>query len=308
MAAERVQKLIAAAGLGSRRRAEDWLRQGRVRVNGQVAGLGDRADPRRDRIELDGRPLAQPPPQRVLLLNKPIGVLCSCHDPHGRPTVLDLLPPAWRRGSGLHPVGRLDADSRGALLLSNDGDLTLRLTHPRYGHRKTYRVRVAGCPAPATLERWAAGVPLEGQPSAPVGVRLLRRTRQGALLELVMGEGRNRQIRRTGALLGHPVLICSASRSVPCPWGICPRGAGVSSNPKNGTPWLPPRESPPRQGTLRPGVRPPRRRVALALVGPPPDPQPRRGRGKPPGSPGAGRPAPAPGPRGPRPQPAAAGR
>ncbi|MFM7675024.1 MAG: pseudouridine synthase [Synechococcus sp.] len=232
MAAERVQKLIAAAGLGSRRRAEEWMRQGRVRVNGEVAGLGDRADPHHDRIELDGRPLAERPPQQVLLLNKPIGVLCSCHDPQGRPTVLDLLPPAWRRGSGLHPVGRLDADSRGALLLSNDGDLTLRLTHPRYGHRKTYRVRVAGCPSPATLERWAAGVPLEGQPSAPVGVRLLRRDRQGALLELVMGEGRNRQIRRTGALLGHPVLDLQRIAIGSVPLGDLPEGSWRELEPQ----------------------------------------------------------------------------
>ncbi|MFY8148430.1 MAG: pseudouridine synthase [Prochlorococcaceae cyanobacterium] len=206
MAEERLQKLIAAAGLGSRRTVEEWLRQGRVRLNGRVAGLGDRADPERDRIEIDGRPLRSRPPLRILLLNKPMGVLSSCRDPQGRPTVLDLLPPAWRRGSGLHPVGRLDADSRGALLLTNDGALTLRLTHPRFGHRKTYRVEVLGHPGSDTLQRWAAGVPLGEQPSAPVGVRLLGRHPRGAVLELVMGEGRNRQIRRTAELLGHPVL------------------------------------------------------------------------------------------------------
>ena len=206
MAAERLQKLIAAAGLGSRRRAEDWLRQGRVRVNGVVAELGERADPQLDRVELDGRLLGERPPARVLLLNKPVGVLCSCHDPHGRATVMDLLPLAWRQGDGLHPVGRLDADSRGALLLSNDGSFTLRLTHPRYGHRKIYRVLVAGRPDGATLRHWQAGVLLDGRPSAPVGLRVLRQGRESCLLELEMREGRNRQIRRTGEHLGYPVL------------------------------------------------------------------------------------------------------
>jgi pseudouridine synthase len=206
MAAERLQKLIAAAGLCSRRRAEELLRQGRVRVNGAIAGLGDRADPDQDAIAVDGRPLRAAAAPLLLLLNKPAGVVSSCHDPQGRPTVLDLLPPPLRLGQGLHPVGRLDADSRGALLLTNQGDLTLQLTHPRYGHRKTYRVWVTGQPDSEQLRRWAAGVPLDEGPSAPVGVSVLRRRPDRCLLELEMGEGRNRQIRRTAALLGHPVL------------------------------------------------------------------------------------------------------
>lgn len=216
MAAERLQKLIAAAGLGSRRRVEDLLRQGRVAVNGRPAQLGDRADPHHDAITVDGQPLEPPQERLTLLLNKPVGVLSTCHDPHGRPTVLDLLPPALRKGCGLHPVGRLDADSRGALLLSNDGDLTLRLTHPRFGHRKTYRVWVEGYPNQRTLALWRAGVPLDGRPSQPVRLRRLTgaapapggsvATAGATLLELEMGEGRNRQIRRTGEQLGHPVL------------------------------------------------------------------------------------------------------
>lgn len=205
MAAERLQKLIAAAGVCSRRSAETLLSQGRVRVNGRTARLGDKADPACDAISVDGRSLARAPGPLLLLLNKPAGVLCSCRDPHGRPTVLDLLPEDLLRGQGLHPVGRLDADSRGALLLTNQGELTLRLTHPRYGHRKTYRVWVRGHPSAATLERWAAGVPLEEGPSQPVAVRELQRRGGGTLLELVMAEGRKRQIRRTAALLGHPV-------------------------------------------------------------------------------------------------------
>ena len=206
MAAERLQKLIAAAGLCSRRGAEELLRQGRVRVNGHPAGLGDRADPERDAIAVDGRPLGGAAAPLLLLLNKPAGVVSSCRDPRGRPTVLDLLPPPLRRGQGLHPVGRLDADSRGALLLTNQGDLTLRLSHPRYGHHKTYRVWVEGQPGAEQLRRWAVGVPLEEGASAPVGVTVLQRRPERCLLELVMAEGRNRQIRRTAALLGHPVL------------------------------------------------------------------------------------------------------
>jgi len=201
---DKLQKLIAAAGLASRRRAEELLRQGRVRVNGAVARLGDRADPALDRIAVDGRPLATPPPPLTLLLHKPVGVLCTCHDPQGRATVLDLLPRPLRR-QALHPVGRLDADSRGALLLSNDGDLTLRLTHPRYGHPRTYRVWVEGHPSGRTLERWQQGLPLEGLPSQPVGLKVLERRGDATRLELEMREGRNRQIRRTAALLGHPV-------------------------------------------------------------------------------------------------------
>jgi 16S rRNA pseudouridine516 synthase len=206
MAAERLQKLIAAAGLCSRRRAEELLRAGRVQVNGQVAQLGERADPSHDRIAIDGRPLQAPAAPLLLLLNKPPGVLSSCHDPRGRTTVLDLLPPALAAGTGLHPVGRLDADSRGALLLTNQGDLTLRLTHPRYGHSKIYRVWVEGRPSTATLQHWADGVPLAEGPSLPVALTLLRQQERQTLLELRMGEGRNRQIRRTAELLGHPVL------------------------------------------------------------------------------------------------------
>jgi pseudouridine synthase len=205
MEPERLQKLIARAGLGSRRHAEQLLREGRVRLNGRPAGLGDRAVPGRDRILVDDRPLPGPATRLTLLLNKPAGVISTCRDPRGRPTVLDLLPAELARGTGLHPVGRLDAESRGALLLSNDGDLTLRLTHPRHGHRKTYRVLVAGHPGPDALRRWREGIPLDGQPTRAVELRLLRRTRGGSLLELTMREGRNRQIRRTADLLGHPV-------------------------------------------------------------------------------------------------------
>jgi pseudouridine synthase len=206
MPRERLQKLLAAAGVCSRRRAEDLLLQGRVRVNGSVAGLGDQADASTDLVELDGQPLRPAAPRQTLLLHKPVGVVSSCHDPQGRPTVLDLLPAALTEGTGLHPVGRLDIESRGALLLTNDGALTLRLTHPRHGHGKTYRVLVQGHPSEAALAQWRRGVALDGEAALPVQLRRLRQSAASTLLEVKMREGRNRQIRRTAALLGHPVL------------------------------------------------------------------------------------------------------
>lgn len=201
---ERLQKLIAAAGLCSRRHAEELLREGRVSVNGRIAQLGDRAVPNRDRIDVDGTEIRATDPPRLLLLNKPKGVISSCHDPQGRPIVLDLLPPPLRRG--LHPVGRLDADSRGALLLTNQGQLTLQLTHPRYAHVKTYRVWVQGHPSRATLGRWRRGVLLDQQMTQPASVDLLQHDGEFTLLEVVLREGRNRQIRRVAEQLGHPVM------------------------------------------------------------------------------------------------------
>jgi pseudouridine synthase len=221
---QRLQKLLAGAGLCSRRQAEALLLQGRVRVNGRVAQLGDRADPLRDQVELDGRPVAAKAPAFTVLLNKPRGVVSSCFDPEGRTTVLDLLPPELARGTGLHPVGRLDVESRGAMVLSTDGELTLRLTHPRYGHRKTYRVWVEGQPEPDTLERWREGVPLDGEPSRPVAVSVGERRARRTLLELEMQEGRNRQIRRTAEVLGHRVLDLSRIAIGPISLGGLPEG------------------------------------------------------------------------------------
>ena len=224
MAQQRLQKLIAGSGVCSRRQAEMLLREGKVQVNGCVARLGEQADPATDQICIAGKPLVPPPTPLTLLLHKPAGVLCTCRDPHGRPTVLDLLPPQWRMEAGLHPVGRLDADSRGALLLSNDGALTLHLTHPRYGHRKTYQVWVEGHPSPDTLRIWSQGVPLQGVESAPVDIRPLRHSRQGTLLELGMREGKNRQIRRTAEQLGHPVRDLLRVAIGPVSLGQLPEG------------------------------------------------------------------------------------
>ena len=201
---QRLQKLMSAAGHCSRRQAEELLRQGRVEVNGRTAGLGDQADPEIDQICVDGSPLAKNTTERVLLLNKPPGVISSCHDPQGRKTVLDLIPPDLRQG--LHPVGRLDADSRGALLLSNQGDLTLKLTHPRYAHSKTYRVTLSGTPSRSRLQRWRQGVELDGSRTLPASVTLLHSQGDHSVLEVILREGRNRQIRRIASLLGYAVL------------------------------------------------------------------------------------------------------
>ena len=204
MTRQRLQKLIAAAGICSRRRAEDLLRQHRVKVNGQLAAIGDQADLDQDDVEVDGRPLQRALVPRVLLLNKPPGVICSCRDPQQRKTVLDLVPAHLR--DGLHPVGRLDAESRGALLLRNQGELTLQLTHPRYNHCKTYRVTVAGLPPEKQLRQWRRGVVLDGTVTRPAEVTLLEGTTRSSVLEVVLREGRNRQIRRIALSLGHRVL------------------------------------------------------------------------------------------------------
>ena len=195
----------------SRRQADALLLARRISINGRTARPGDRAVAGEDTIDLDGTTLVVPqthrqPPRRTLLLHKPRGVICSCRDTHGRRTVLDLLPVATRRG--LHPVGRLDLDSEGALLLSNDGDLTLRLTHPRYGHPKTYRVWLQGCPASAQLQHWRNGVFLDGRRTRPATVVLEQqaRDRRSSRLRVTIQEGRYRQIRRIAAQLGHPVL------------------------------------------------------------------------------------------------------
>ena len=146
---QRLQKVLSQAGVCSRRRAEELMRQGRVLLNGRPASPGDQGDPLRDRILVDGELVPPPAQELTLLLHKPRGVHSTCFDPRGRRTVLDLLPAELAEGQGLHPVGRLDCDSRGALLLSNNGALTLALTHPRFSHRKSYRIWVSGHPSDA---------------------------------------------------------------------------------------------------------------------------------------------------------------
>lgn len=202
MPAERLQKIMAQAGIGSRRACEELIRQGRVTVDGQIATLGLRVDPRHQRIVVDGQPLARPEALVYIAVHKPRGVLSVSQDDRGRRTVRDLVPLPGR----LYPVGRLDATSEGLILLTNDGKLANRLTHPRYGHDKEYRVLVRGQPSDATLDKWARGVYLDGRRTAPARVQRLKLERDATWLRIVLREGRKRQIRRVAASLGHPVL------------------------------------------------------------------------------------------------------
>jgi 23S rRNA pseudouridine2605 synthase len=200
---ERLQKLMAQAGLGSRRANEVLISAGRVTVNSRVAGLGDKADPQRDKILVDGKLLKLPEGPVYVALNKPRGVLSAVSSEDPRPTVRDLVDLPGH----LYPVGRLDVDSEGLILLTSDGDLANRLTHPRYGHEKEYRVLVARRPDEEQLATWRRGVVLEdGYRTAPTEVRLDGTFGKGAWLRVVMKEGRKRQIRETGSQIGLPVV------------------------------------------------------------------------------------------------------
>ncbi|MCU4184733.1 rRNA pseudouridine synthase [Acidiferrimicrobium sp. IK] len=194
---ERLQKVLARVGIGSRRVSEDLIDAGRVSVNGEVAVLGRRVDPEQDSIEVDGVPVAVRPGLVYYLLNKPAGVVTTASDPEGRPTVVGLVPEEPR----IHPVGRLDANTEGLLLLTNDGDLTFRLTHPRFGVEKEYLAVVEGNPRPAAVRALREGVVLEDGPTAPARVAVVAPD----TLRMVIHEGRNRQIRRMCQAVGHPV-------------------------------------------------------------------------------------------------------
>lgn len=195
---ERLQKLLAQRGYGSRRSCEELISAGRVRVNGVVATLGDRVDSLVDVVEVDGRLAPVRPDSVYYLLNKPVGVVSTARDTHGRPTVVDLVPDEPR----VHPVGRLDIETEGLIILTNDGELTNRLTHPSFGVDKEYLVTVVPQPvSPASLRRLREGVELEDGPTAPARVS----QPEPGLLRLTIHEGRNRQVRRMCAAIGHEV-------------------------------------------------------------------------------------------------------
>lgn len=194
--AERIQKLIASAGLCSRRTAEEWIAAGRVRVNGELAVPGTQAQSG-DEITVDGVPLPREP-RRYLMLNKPRGYVTTLSDEQGRPTVAELVKGC---GARVFPVGRLDLDSEGLLLLTNDGAWAQRLLHPRYQVDKVYEVLVAGAVEGAE-KRLAALRSIDGEPIAPAQVKLLRRGRETAALSVTIHEGKNRQIRRMCAAVG----------------------------------------------------------------------------------------------------------
>lgn len=197
----RIQKAIANSGLMSRRAAEEAMVAGRVEVNGRPVTLGDRVDPQSDVLTLDGAPVPLAAGLETHLLYKPVGVISTAQDPQGRRTVVDLVVSEQR----LYPVGRLDADSEGLILVSNDGELTNRVTHPRYGITKKYLVEVKGRPSSGSLHRLSAGVELDDGPARAESARLVDSSPERSLVELVMLEGRNREVRRMMEIIGHDV-------------------------------------------------------------------------------------------------------
>jgi 23S rRNA pseudouridine2605 synthase len=205
--AERVQKILSQWGIASRRKAEKMIVAGRVSINGQIAKLGDRVDLTQDILQVDGKAVQpnQRPQLIYLLLHKPVGVVSTCDDPQKRPTVLDLLPQDLSQGRGIHPVGRLDFASSGALILTNDGELTLGLTHPRYHLPKTYLVKLNHSLSRKDLTHWRSGVILEQKKTLPAKINLAPSDQTGRTLEIVLTEGRNRQIRRVAQQLGYEV-------------------------------------------------------------------------------------------------------
>ena len=203
MAEERVQKILARAGIASRRGSEKFILEGRVTVNGKKIKLGDKADSTKDKIKLDGRLLELPEEFIYIALNKPRRVLSTTKKEEQVTTVLDLVPDQGR----IFPVGRLDFDSEGLILLTNDGDLTYQLTHPRFGHEKEYRVLVAQHPDDEQLTIWRNGVVLEdGYRTAPANVTIERLKGKGAWLRVIMTEGRKRQIREIAKRIGLPIV------------------------------------------------------------------------------------------------------
>lgn len=202
----RLNAYLARAGVASRRGADAAIAAGRVTVNGALAEVGTVVG-RSDRVALDGREVL---PQRLayVLLHKPAGLVTTARDPQGRPTVVAHV----KHPSRVVPVGRLDIDTTGALLLTNDGQLAHRLAHPRYGVEKVYEAEVRGLPGDATLQRLASGVELDDGPTAPARARLVRRTQTGAIVELVLHEGRTHQVKRMLEAVGHPVVRLHRAR------------------------------------------------------------------------------------------------
>lgn len=209
MAEERLQKILARAGVASRRKVEELIRDGRVTVNGTVAAIGDKADLERDAVKLDGKRVQALRDHHYVLLYKPRGVMSTVSDPGGRPTVIDLVP-AWLR-KALVPVGRLDFLTEGLILLTDDGELAHHVAHPRYGCRKRYEVKVKGEPPPEAIAKLRAGVVLDGRRTAPCRITPLRLPRaarpEGANTwwTVELGEGRSRQIRDMFQRIDHPV-------------------------------------------------------------------------------------------------------
>lgn len=219
MSAERLQKILSAAGIASRRAAEVMIQEGRVTLNGRtVTELGTKADPETDDVRVDGRRVKPAQHRRYILLYKPRGYITTRSDPQQRPTVIDLLTKGGVRDY-VYPIGRLDYDSEGLLLLTSDGDLAARLTHPRHGVAREYHVRVRGVPDRHALERLSRGMILDGRRTAPAEVTLEKvidgEDAPQAVMSFVIREGRNRQVRNMCDAIGHPVVRLTRVRIGP---------------------------------------------------------------------------------------------
>ena len=198
----RAQKAIAHSGLMSRRSAEEAIASGRVAVDGRTIGLGDRVDVSTQLLTIDGVPIPLNPELETHIVYKPVGVVSTASDPQGRSVVVDLVPSRHR----LYPVGRLDSDSEGLILLTNDGELANRVTHPRYGITKKYVAVVAGRPTAAEIRRLTTGVELSDGPARALSARILSDREDETMVEMILGEGRNREIRRMFEAIGHEVI------------------------------------------------------------------------------------------------------
>ena len=231
---ERLARFLAHSGIASRRHAEALIAAGRVQVNGVVVtSQGTHIRPGQDEVRVDSTVVRQAPEHVYILLHKPVGYVCTMHDPQRRPTVLDLLPAELRR-LRVYPVGRLDRDTSGLLLLTNDGDFALRMSHPRYATEKHYQALVQGCPSPSSLEALRRGVtitegdrrdPGSNYTTAPAKVSVLRQEGADCWLALTIHEGRKRQVRRMLAAVGHPVLQLIRVGIGPLRLGDLPVGA-----------------------------------------------------------------------------------
>jgi len=287
MSEERLQKIMARAGVTSRRKAEEIIEQGRVTVNGEVATLGDKADPEQDAIKVDGKRLEPRTTFHYLLLHKPAGVMSTRHDPEGRPTVLDLVPPKYRKA--IVPVGRLDFQTEGLLILTDDGDFAHRIAHPRFGCTKTYEAKVKDAPTHEDIERLLSrGEVIEGRRVVPIRIESKRtpgpREGKNTWWTVEIGEGRTRQIREMFFRMGHPVqrlrrVAIGPLRDADLPPGsvreltereiaLLRRATGGKKGKKGG------RSQAARAATTSDGARPVRERT----------PQKTRGRGKPTGT------------------------
>jgi 23S rRNA pseudouridine2605 synthase len=221
-AEERLQKVMARAGVASRRHSEELIVAGRVSVNGEVVtSLGTKVDPAHDTVAVDGTVLALGVHHAYFALNKPRGYVTTMSDPHGRPTVAEFVPP---EPPGLFAVGRLDMDTSGLLLLTNDGELGVRLLHPRHHVPKTYRAVVAGQPTEYEIERLREGIQLDDGPTQPADVETLAAAGKNTLVRITIREGRKRQVRRMFSSLGHPVVELKRVSFGPVELGGQPEG------------------------------------------------------------------------------------